>query len=207
MKSLADVLNRYLVYIISFAFIALNLWFVSKDIMLLGLLPLAVIFVFIALYRLDTLLLITVFFVPLSLPLIEYYENLSVNLLLPTELLLIGILFIVMLKRINGETLDKSLLSHPVTIAIYFNLAWILVTSFTSSMALVSFKFFISRLWFVVAFYFLATEIFRKPRNMTRYLWAYILSLLYSYRIYFLPSFQYWIVQPGGSALCDEPFL
>jgi putative inorganic carbon (HCO3(-)) transporter len=178
LKSLADVLNRYIVYIISFAFVVLNLWFVSKDIMLLGLLPLVVIFVFIALYRLDNLLLVTVFFVPLSLPLIEYFEDLSVNLFLPTELLLIGILFIVVLKRIKGETLDKSLLSHPVTITIYFNLAWILVTSFTSSMTLVSFKFFISRLWFVVAFYFLAAEIFRKPRNMTRYSWAYILSFL-----------------------------
>jgi putative inorganic carbon (HCO3(-)) transporter len=178
LKRIAVVLNRYIVYIISFAFIALNLWFVSKDIMLLGLLPLAVIFIFIALYRLDTLLLITVFLVPLSLPLIEFYEDLSFNLLLPTELLLIGILFIVLLKRIKGETLDKNLLSHPVTIVIYFNLAWILVTSFTSSMALVSFKFFISRLWFVIAFYFLAAEIFRKPRNMARYMWAYVLSLL-----------------------------
>jgi O-antigen ligase len=178
LKSFADVLNRYIAYIISFAFIALNLWFVSKDIMLLGLIPLVVIFVFIALYRLDTLLLITVFLVPLSLPLIEFFEDLSVNLCLPTEILLIGILLIVMLKRIKGETLDKNLLSHPVTIAIYFNLTWILVTSFTSSMALVSFKFFISRLWFVVAFYFLAAEIFRKQRNMTRYMWAYVLSLL-----------------------------
>jgi O-antigen ligase len=146
--------------------------------MLLGLLPLAVIFIFIALYRLDNLLIITVFLVPLSLPLIEFYEDLSVNLLLPTELLLIGILFIVMLKRIKGETMDKNLLSHPVTIVIYFNLAWILITSFTSSMALVSFKFFISRLWFVIAFYFLAAEIFKRPRNMTRYMWAYVLSLL-----------------------------
>jgi O-antigen ligase len=146
--------------------------------MLLGLLPLAVIIVFIALYRLDTLLLLTVFFVPLSLPLIEFYENLSVNLLLPTELMLIGILFIIMLKRIMGETLDKQVLSHPVTIAIYLNLAWILVTAFTSSMALVSFKFFISRLWFVVAFYFLAAEIFKRPRNMTRFMWTYVLSLL-----------------------------
>ena len=178
MKSLADAINRYIVYIISFAFIALNLWFVSKDIMLLGLLPLAFIIAFIAVYRLDNLLLLTVFFVPLSLPLIEFYDNLSVNLLLPTELMLIGILFIILFKRIKGETLDNRLLSHPVTITIYLNLVWILVTSFTSTMPLVSFKFFISRLWFVVAFYFLAAEIFRKHHNMTRYMWAYLLALL-----------------------------
>ena len=112
------------------------------------------------------------------------------NLFLPTELLLIGILFIVILKRINGETLNKKLLSHPVTIAIYLNLAWILVTSFTSTMPLVSFKFFLSRLWFVVAFYFLAAEIFRKPQNMTRFLWAYILPLLLVIGYTISPSFQ-----------------
>ena len=178
MKSLVNVLNRYLIYIISFVFIALNLWLVSRDVMLLGLLPLAMIFVLMALFRLDTLLLTTVFFVPLSLPLSEYIEGLSFNLWLPTELLLIGILFIVMLKRIKGETLNKKLLSHPVTIAIYFNIAWILITSVTSTMTVVSLKFFLSRLWFLIAFYFLATEIFRKSQNMTRFMWTYILSLV-----------------------------
>jgi putative inorganic carbon (HCO3(-)) transporter len=178
LKSFVDVLNRYLVYIISFVFIALNLWLVSKDIMLLGLLPLAMIFILIALLRLDTLLLTTVFFVPLSLPLREFTEGLKVDLWLPTELLLMGILFIVMLKRIKGEALNKKILSHPVTIAVYLNLAWILVTSFTSTIPVVSFKFFLSRLWFLVAFYFLAIEIFKKTSNMTKYLWAYIVPLL-----------------------------
>jgi putative inorganic carbon (hco3(-)) transporter len=178
LKNLAYFINRYIVYIISFVFVALNLWLVSKDIMLLGLLPLVIIFILIIFWQLDTLLLVTVFFVPLSLPLSEYIENLSVNLWLPTEALLIAILFIVFLKRINGETLNKKLLSHPVSIAIYLNLAWILVTSFTSTMALVSFKFLLSRLWFVVAFYFLAVEIFRNPKNMSKYIWAYVISLL-----------------------------
>ncbi len=178
MKSLAAVLDRYLVYIISFVFVALNLWLISKDFMLLGLFPLAMIFILIALLRLDTLLLTTVFFVPLSLPLSEMVDTLSVNLWLPTEILLIGILLIVLLKRIKGEALNKKLLSHPVSIAVYLNLAWILVTSFTSTMPVVSFKFFLSRLWFLVGFYFLAAEIFRKPQNMTRYLWAYITALI-----------------------------
>jgi len=178
LKSLAAVLDRYLVYIISFVFVILNLWLISKDFMLLGLFPLAMIFILIALLRLDTLLLTTVFFVPLSLPLSEMVDTLSVNLWLPTEILLIGILLIVLLKRIKGEALNKKLLSHPVSIAVYLNLAWILVTSFTSTMPVVSFKFFLSRLWFLVGFYFLAAEIFRKPQNMTRYLWAYITALI-----------------------------
>jgi putative inorganic carbon (HCO3(-)) transporter len=178
LKSLISVLNRYLVYIITFVFIAFNLWQISKDYMLLGLLPLALVFVVIAIFRLDALLIITVFFVPLSIPLRELSGGLSMDLFLPSELLLIIILFIVIFKRIKGEIFSRKLLSHPVSIAIYLNLAWLLVTSITSTMPLVSFKFFFARLWFLVAFYFLAAEIFRKAQNMNRFLWAYIITLL-----------------------------
>jgi O-antigen ligase len=147
--------------------------------MLMGLLPLALVFVVIAIFRLDILLLITVAFVPLSVPLSEVSGiDLSVDLWLPTEIFLITTLFIIIVKRIKGETFNKKLLSHPVSIAIYLNLAWILVTSITSTMPLVSVKFFLSRLWFLVAFYFLAAEIFKDKQNMTRFLWAYILPLL-----------------------------
>jgi putative inorganic carbon (hco3(-)) transporter len=177
-KSLINVLNRYLVYIISFAFIAFNLWFVSKEFMLWGLLPLALVFIVIAIFRLDTLLLITVFFVPLSIPLHEINGDLSVDLCLPSELFLIMTLVIVLIKRIKGETFDKKLLSHPVSIAIYLNLVWLFVTCITSTMPLVSFKFFLARLWFLVAFYFLAAEIFKKAQNMNRFLWAYMIPLL-----------------------------
>jgi putative inorganic carbon (hco3(-)) transporter len=178
LKSLINVLNRYLVYIISFVFIAFNLWQISKDFMWLGLLPMAVVFVVIAIFRLDALLILTVFFVPLSVPLRELSGGLSMDLFLPSELLLIITLFIVIIKRIKGETFHKKLLYHPVSIAIYLNLVWLLVTSITSTMPLVSFKFFLARLWFLVAFYFLAAEIFKKVQNMNRFLWAYMIPLL-----------------------------
>lgn len=179
MKSLINVLNRYLVYFISFIFIAFNLWQVSKDVMWMGLLPLAVVFFVIAIFRLDALLIIAVFFVPLSIPLRELSGDLSIDLFLPSEILLIIILFIVIIKRINGEGFNKQILTHPVSIAIYLNLAWVFVTAVTSTMPLVSFKFFLARLWFLVAFYFLATELFlRTNNNMKRFLWAYIIPLL-----------------------------
>ena len=41
------------------------------------------------------------------------------------------------------------ILNHPVTYAILFYLFWILVTSVTSSMPLVSFKFLLARIWFI----------------------------------------------------------
>jgi O-antigen ligase len=146
--------------------------------LLYSLLPLVLVIILLVIYRLDIILLITVFFVPLSLPLRQFSGDIGSDLYLPTELLLAAILFVVLLKRIQGERFNSNLLSHPVSLAIYFNLAWILVTAVSSTMPVVSFKFFLSRLWFVVGFYFLAAEIFRNHKNISRYLWMYIIPLL-----------------------------
>ncbi len=75
----------------------------------------------------------------------------------------------------KGERLDIRILRHPVTLAIYFHLAWMFITSITSTMPVVSFKFLISRLWFLIGFYFIAAQIFRNPNRIRQYLWAYII--------------------------------
>ncbi len=72
--------------------------------------------------------------------------------------------------------MDIRILRHPVTLAIYFNLAWLFITTLTSSDILVSFKFIIARLWFLTSFYFLGSILFKRFGNITAYLWMYILS-------------------------------
>jgi O-antigen ligase len=179
LKRLTLFIDRYLVYLLSFVFIALNLFLLSKDIWWLGILPIFIIFILIAVFRLDTLLFLTVFFVPLSYPLHEIITDTQVDLALPTELFLILILFLIILKNLKGESFHKKILLHPITIAIYVHLAWMLVTSFTSTMPLVSFKFLLSRIWFIIAFYFLASELFRRNTgNIYKYIWSYLIPLL-----------------------------
>ena len=72
--------------------------------------------------------------------------------------------------------MDMKILRHPVSLAIYFNLAWMAITVITSSDPLVSLKFFISRLWFIVGFYILAIQVFKREKNMHRYIWLYVIS-------------------------------
>jgi O-antigen ligase len=45
-------------------------------------------------------------------------------------------------------------------------------------MTIVSLKFFLSRLWFVVGFYFLAIQLFKEKKNIGRFFWLYTFSLL-----------------------------
>ncbi|MBL4735361.1 MAG: O-antigen ligase family protein [Flavobacteriales bacterium] len=52
------------------------------------------------------------------------------------------------------------------------------VTVLTSEMPIVSIKYFISRLWFVIPFYFLALQVFKNYSNIKKFMWAYIIALL-----------------------------
>jgi putative inorganic carbon (HCO3(-)) transporter len=95
---------------------------------------------------------------------------------LPTEPLLAGLLLLYVLKYLMGDRIDLKVLRHPVTLAIYFHLAWLFITSLTSSDILVSFKMLVSRLWFIVGFYLVATQLFRKEKNMHTYVWLFVFT-------------------------------
>ncbi len=166
------------VYIAAIVFIALNSIFTALEIFYLPVLPFVIIIILLAFTSLDKLLLLTVFFVPFSVQLSRLIGKTGVDLSLPTEPILTVILVICILKFLKGERIDRRIMHHPVTIAIYINLGWIFISSITSTMPFVSFKFFLSRVWFVIPFYFIAAQMFQDPKNINRYLWAYILPLV-----------------------------
>lgn len=143
----------------------------------LNILPVILLIVFMAIFKLETLLYVLVFLVPLSVPLSRLVENLSFDMNLPTEPLIIGIMFLFIIRVILDGTFDKRIIFHPVSIAIMFYLVWIIVTACTSEMPLVSFKFLASRIWFIVVFYLLMTQMFRKYNNMIKFNWMYAAGL------------------------------
>ena len=161
-------------WIAALAFVAVNAVCIVFEIFYIPLVPLVILFFLAAFLRHDLLLLSIVFFAPLSLLLSEFSEGIGVDLYLPTEPLLALLLLVYILRYLKGYRSDIRILRHPVTLAVYFNLAWMAVTIISSSDPLISVKFFISRLWFIVGFYLVALEIFRKYSNMKRYVWMYV---------------------------------
>ncbi len=158
------------------AFVALNTLMLALEIYYLPLLPAVLLFVALAIVSVDKYLLAVVFFVPLSIPLSYLSKGLAIDMYLPTEPLLAGLLLLFMIKYLMGDRIDIKVLRHPVTIAIYFHLAWLFLASLTSSDMLVSFKAFATRLWFIVSFYLIASQLFRKERNMHTYAWVFIIA-------------------------------
>uniref|UniRef100_UPI0032168EA3 O-antigen ligase family protein n=1 Tax=uncultured Draconibacterium sp. TaxID=1573823 RepID=UPI0032168EA3 len=168
-----------LFYIISISFILLNLWFVvKKDMMLVNALPLVLTILLIAVFSFDKIVYLIVFFAPLSIPLLEIMPSLGFDMYLPTEPLLFGLLILFILKVVQERQFDRRILLHPISLAVYFNLFWIFITSFTSTMPVVSFKFLLMRIWFVVGLYLLTARLFSKAKNMEKYVWLYVIPLI-----------------------------
>jgi len=157
----------------------LNAYFVvKKDSLFINALPLVFIVVLLAVFSFEKLIYLIVFFTPLSMPLRSLIPGLSFDMYLPTEPLLFGVLIIFILKIVSEKSFNRKILIHPVSIIIYLNLLWILITSFTSTMPVVSFKFFLARVWFLVGFFFLAIKIFEKKENIEKYVWLYVIPFI-----------------------------
>ena len=169
----------YLFYLISISFVLLNVFFMAKrNTMLVNALPVILAILLVVIYSFDKIIYLVAFFAPLSLPLSEIMPGLGFDMYLPTEPLLVGLLLIFLLKLIYDRGFDRQILTHPVSLAIYINLLWIFLTALTSTMPVVSFKFLLARIWFVVVLYFLTAKMFSEGKNMEKYIWLYVVSLV-----------------------------
>ena len=96
---------------------------------------------------------------------------------LPTEPLLFFILIAFTFRMFLHFDYDKKVILHPITLAIIFHVVWLIICTFTSVRPVISLKFVISRMWFLVTFYFIAIQIFREPQKFRRFIWTYIIPL------------------------------
>ncbi|MCK9208008.1 MAG: O-antigen ligase family protein, partial [Salinivirgaceae bacterium] len=172
-----EIKKNWWVYAGIFLFIVINTIFVYNEVYLFTLSPLVLLLVLALFLTLDKLLLALVFLVPLSIPLSELVPGLPIDMFLPTEPLLAGILLLFGVKILLNNQMTTTIWRHPVSISIYLYLGWMLITSITSSMPLVSIKYLVSRMWFIAAFYFLATQLFQNPKNIRKYITLYAIAL------------------------------
>jgi O-antigen ligase len=169
----------------------------------LAVVPFALVLFMMAFVATDKLVWFIVFTTPLSLNL-EELEFGGVGMFLPTEPLLFGVMLIFFLKLLYDRAFDPKVVRHPMTVAILLSLFWIVVTTLTSTMPLVSIKFLLARLWFVVSFYFIGTQLFKTVKQVRTFFWIYIIPLvavaIYTFIHHSLYSFAerpaHWVMQP-----------
>lgn len=178
MTRLVNLRKYSLVFAIIAVFIAANMILTTHELYYLNILPVVLLFVFLAVAQMDVFYFLIIFLTPVSIQLIEFVPGSSYDFAIPTEPMLFGMLLLLIYKMAQREIIDTRIINHPVTCAVLFYLFWILITSVTSSDPLVSFKYLLVRICFIATFYFLAASIFRKPSNIKVFLWCYTASML-----------------------------
>jgi putative inorganic carbon (hco3(-)) transporter len=166
---------KSLVIALAVLFILANTFLLTQEFYWLNLLPLVAAIIGAAFFSLDKLLYFLIFFTPISLSLEEL--DLGVSISVPTEPLFFGILLLFLLKFLQEGIFDRAFLKHPITIVIGLQLLWMCVTSITSEIPLVSFKYFTARLWSIAALYMVMSRLFTTEKKLRRFFWYYMLPL------------------------------
>ncbi len=203
MKSKATHTSIWL-YVLSALFVLVNAYFIYKNNYYFSLLPAFIAIVYMSFYNLKQLLFFVIFCTPFSLNLESMDIGSSIGFYLPTEPILFGLTIILVLRLLHRRTYDKAILNHPITYAALFYLAWLGITSITSAYPMVSFKFLISKLWFIIPILLFGTILFKEKKNIFLVQWLYIIpltivviiTLIRHYGYGFDQEIAHWIMSP-----------
>ena len=141
---------------------------------LMALIPLALLVAWLFYVRFETGLLLMALLTPFAINVALLPQ---MELSMPVEPMMILFTLMFFFRVLVHKNYDLRILRHPVSLLLLASLAWWLVTSCTSRLPLVSFKYLLARIWFVVPFYFAAVQIFRNHTRIRQFFWAYAIGL------------------------------
>ena len=170
--------NLFIFWGLSIAFLLLTGYAIISEQFYLLAIPYVLGIVWVALKAIDKLLFLIIFLVPLSVPMSEFFSGLPINMFIPTEPLVAGVLLLFLILLPTQKWINKDLLYHPVTVASAVLMIWMLLTTVTSTMPVVSIKFFFMRLWFLITFYYMMVLIIRKPKDIEKLVWLYTIPMV-----------------------------
>ena len=166
----------------------------------LSLIPLVGMVVIMTIFRMHWTFYLMALVTPLSIDLSELDID-GVGLIIPTELLLMGLFLLGLWQFALGR---KLYFKHPLLwwVAVYFS--WMLITTMTSEDPLVSLKYIIARAWYIVPCFLLLVPLFEKhilPEKMYRlYFMTLILAIGYTIIRHSMHGFDkdsaHWVMEP-----------
>lgn len=195
--------KKLIVLGISGAFMMLNFFALMKEFFYLPLFSAGLILLYLLFFKVDYLIYLMALVTPFSIFIDNDKINLSISI--PGELIMISLTLLFLFRIFYDLKMDKNILKHPITITILIYLFWIFITSITSEIPLVSFKFLGSKVWFIVACFFMVVELIKKdPHRVIHYFNAYLFSLavviiivtIKSAELGFMEHGMHWIQKP-----------
>lgn len=119
----------------------------------------------------------SVFLVALLTPFSLFFKGETLSMQIPTEPILILVMLFFLWECFFNRNYDKKALYNPISLLIFVQLGWMLIAALFSWDIIVSIKYLISRLWFVIPCYFMMVPIFRKSETFRWFTALYGLSL------------------------------
>ncbi|MBM3917805.1 MAG: O-antigen ligase family protein [Sphingomonadales bacterium] len=145
-----------------------------NDPLVYSLIPVALLAIYFAIFQTEKLFLSLAFLTPLSINIEEYTS--SFGLFVPTEPLLFGLMLLLGAFQIKKAFVPLEIWRSPLLWAITIYILWLLLSALTSSHPIVSFKFILARLWFIVPMLYFGTYFFQKKSNRIWFLWLFIVA-------------------------------
>ena len=140
--------------------------------------PLALGAMYFALFQTEKSFLALAFLTPLSFNIEEYVDGFG--LYIPTEPLLFGLMLYLCALQIKAPFLNNKIFSHPIILSWFAILIWMFITAITSSNPLISFKFILSKLWFIIPLLLFGTYFFSESKNRILFLWLFVIGTVIS---------------------------
>lgn len=172
---------------VTLLFVAGNTFALSKDYYYLLLLPLAGLCLLLFVLRFETGLMLTAMLTPLAVNM-TLMPGMQLSMPVEPMMMLFSAIFffrVLVARRYANKGADNEaaafgggLTRHPVTILLLISLVWMVVTSCTSELPWISFKYTLARVWFVTPFFFAAALIFKKKERIPQFFWAYGIGLI-----------------------------
>jgi O-antigen ligase len=169
-------------YAAGLLFLALSMFFLWNNNYIIFIVPAGLMAIYFAIFHTQTTFLSLFFLVPISVNIEEYVEGFG--LYLPTEPLLFGMMILLLLFHLHKPVFPNHIWRKPIILAVVFYLVWIVITSITSTHPIVSMKFLLAKLWFIIPVLFYGTSVFHQKKNIVIFLWLFtsgmIIAMIYT---------------------------
>ncbi len=172
MLSIWDKIGRVATFTLFFVVVAV---FIYMDNLPLLAFPLGLIAIYLAIFHTNNTFLALFFLTPLSFNIEEFTD--SIGLFIPTEPLLFGLLLLLIWQSFLTKTFPTYLRKNLIVISLVSYLLVLLITAILSSHPLVSFKFLLVKLWFVIPMIGFGTKVFEDKKNIKMALWLFIIGM------------------------------
>jgi O-antigen ligase len=128
-------------------------------------------------FRVDWLMYFMAFVTPLSVTLSD--DKVQLGISLPSEFIMIALTLLFFCRILYDLNLNRKLVIHPISIAVYVYLLWMFITCLTSEHPVVSFKFWASKIWFITSCYFMVIQLIKNDlKNAVTFFDSYMVGLV-----------------------------